>query len=469
VDRTVRALRACLGMKRVLVANRGEIAVRIIRAAHDLGLEAVAVHSTADAGALHVRMADAAIEIGPPPAGHSYLDVARIVAAARASAADAVHPGYGFLAERADFAHACEQASLSFVGPRSEHIALMGDKARARAVAQDAGVPTIPGSPGALSGADAAADCAEEIGYPVALKAAGGGGGRGIRIAQDEADLRSVFARASREASAAFDDPRVYVERFISPARHVEVQVLGDETRCLHLHERECSLQRRRQKICEETPAPALAPDTRTGVCTAAIALCEAVGYRSAGTVEFLVDERTGEFFFIEMNTRIQVEHPVTELVTGVDLVAEQLRIAAGEPLRLRQADVTPRGCALELRINAEDPTLGFQPSPGTVAELSLPSGPWVRVDSWMERGTRVSPFYDSLIAKVIVWADDRQTAIARAQRALGEVVIEGISTTTPLLTELLREPWFAAADFHTATLEAWLEAKAGAQVAPRT
>ena len=447
-----------LGMKRVLVANRGEIAVRIIRAAHDLGLEAVAVHSTADAGALHVRMADAAIEIGPPPAAHSYLDVARILAAARATAAEAVHPGYGFLAERSDFARACEDAGLRFVGPRSEHIALMGDKARAREVARAAGVPTIPGSPGALDDVDAAAACATEIGYPVALKAAGGGGGRGIRIAEHEIDVRSVFAQASREASAAFDDPRIYVERFISPARHVEVQVLGDGDRCLHLYERECSLQRRRQKICEETPAPRLAPGTRMGLFEAAIALCEAIGYRSAGTVEFLVDEETGEFFFIEMNTRIQVEHPVTELLTGVDLVAEQLRIAAGEPLRLTQTDVTPRGCALELRINAEDPANRFQPSPGTVAELSLPSGPWVRVDSWMERGAVVTPFYDSLIAKVIVWADDRETAIERARRGLDEVVIEGISTTTPLLQALLREPWFAAADFHTATLEAWLE-----------
>jgi len=460
----VRALRARLGMKRILVANRGEIAVRIIRAVHDLGLEAVAVHSTADAGALHVRMADAAIEIGPPPAGHSYLDVARILAAARATAAEAVHPGYGFLAERSDFARACEDAGLSFVGPRSEHIALMGDKARAREAARESGVPTIPGSPGVLHGVDAAAACAAEIGYPVALKAAGGGGGRGIRIAVNETDMRSVFAEASREALAAFDDPRVYVERFISRARHVEVQVLGDGDRCLHLYERECSLQRRRQKICEETPAPRLARETREGLLEAAIRLCEAIGYRSAGTVEFLVDERTGEFFFVEMNTRLQVEHPITELVTGLDLVVEQLRIAAGEPLRLTQTDVSPRGCALELRINAEDPTLDFQPSPGTVAELSLPSGPWVRVDTWIERGSQVSPFYDSLIAKVIVWADDRKTAIERARRTLGEVVIEGISTTTPLLTELLREPWFAAADFHTATLETWLAQRAGAR-----
>jgi acetyl-CoA carboxylase biotin carboxylase subunit len=444
-------------MKRVLVANRGEIAVRIIRAVHDLELEAVAVYSTADAEALHVRMADEAVEIGPPPAGRSYLDIAKMVDAARATGAEAVHPGYGFLAERSDFARACEDAGLSFVGPRSEHIALMGDKARAREAARDSGVPTIPGSDGAVDDVDGAVAVASEIGYPVALKAAGGGGGRGIRIAQDEAGLRSDFAPASREASGAFDDPRIYVERFISPARHVEVQVLGDGERCIHLHERECSLQRRRQKIVEETPAPGLAAETRTGLFETAVTLCDAIGYRSAGTVEFLVDAETGEFFFIEMNTRIQVEHPVTELVTGVDLVAEQLRIATGEPLRLEQADVVSRGCALELRINAEDPTNGFQPSPGTADELSLPSGPWVRVDTWMEPGSKVPPFYDSLIAKVIVWGDDRETAIGRARRALGEVVIRGISTTTQLLAELLREPWFARAEFHTATLEAWL------------
>jgi len=453
-------------MKRVLVANRGEIAVRIIRAVHDLELEAVAVYSTADAAALHVRMADEAVEIGPPPAGRSYLDIAKMVDAARATRAHAVHPGYGFLAERSDFARACEDAGLSFVGPRSEHIALMGDKARARAAARDCGVPTIPGSDGAVDGVDAAVAVATEIGYPVALKAAAGGGGRGIRIAEDEAGLRSGFAEASREASGAFDDPRIYVERFISPARHVEVQVLGDGDRCIHLHERECSLQRRRQKIFEETPAPGLASETRTGLFEAALALCDAIGYRSAGTVEFLVDAKTGEFFFIEMNTRIQVEHPVTELVTGVDLVAEQLRIAAGEPLRLQQADVVARGCAVELRINAEDPTKGFQPSPGTVDELYLPSGPWVRVDTWMERGSKVPPFYDSLIAKVIVWGDDRQTAIERARRALDEVVIQGISTTTQLLAELLREPWFATAEFHTATLEAWLEETRGGTAA---
>jgi acetyl-CoA carboxylase biotin carboxylase subunit len=441
-------------MKRVLVANRGEIAVRIVRAAHDLGLEAVAVHSTADAGAPHVRLADEAVEIGPPPAQRSYLDIEALIDAARRTGAEAIHPGYGFLAERTDFARACEEAGIAFVGPTSEHIALMGDKARARAAAEEAGVPTIPGSNGSVGGVDEAAAIAAQVGYPVALKAAGGGGGRGIRIAGEEEALRAGYAVAAREAAGAFDDARIYVERFVSPARHVEVQVLGDGSRCVHLHERECSLQRRRQKVVEETPAPGY---DAAGLCDAAVRLCEAIGYRGAGTVEFLVDAESGAFFFIEMNTRIQVEHPVTEVVTGVDLVAEQLRIAAGEPLRLAQEDIRPRGCALELRINAEDPAQGFLPSPGTAGAVRFPSGPWVRVDSWLEPGGEVPPFYDSLLAKVVVWGEDRPTTLARARRALTELEVEGIATTGPLLAGLLREDWFAAGDFNTGTLEEWL------------
>ena len=319
-------------------------------------------------------------------------------------------------------------------------------------------MPTIPGSDGAVADVDEAAAVAGEIGYPVALKAAGGGGGRGIRIAGDEDELRKQYATASREAQGAFDDPRIYVERFVSPARHVEVQVLGDGERAIHLFERECSLQRRRQKILEETPSPGISEQTRTGLCEAAVRLCDAIGYRSAGTAEFLVDDDTGEFFFIEMNTRIQVEHPVTELVTGVDLVAEQLRIALGAPLSLTQEDVVPRGCAIELRLNAEDPANGFLPSPGTVSSLRLPTGPWVRVDSWLEPGGEVPPYYDSLIGKLIAWAPDRERAIARARRALSEVEVEGVQTTAPLLAELLGAGWFADADFHTATLEAWLD-----------
>jgi acetyl-CoA carboxylase, biotin carboxylase subunit len=444
-------------MRRVLVANRGEIAVRIIRAARDLGLEAVAVYSDADTEAPHVRMADEAVRIGPPPAGKSYLDIGAIVDAARSAGAEGVHPGYGFLAERAEFASAVEDAGLRFIGPKPEHIALMGDKARAREAAEDAGVPTIPGSDGAVADAGEAASVADEVGYPVALKAAGGGGGRGIRIVHDADALHANYKTAAGEAASAFDDARVYVERFVTPARHVEVQVLGDGEHAIHLYERECSLQRRRQKVVEETPAPGLSDEVRSGLHEAAVALCDAIGYRSAGTVEFLVDADSGEFFFIEMNTRIQVEHPVTELITGVDLVAEQLRIAAGEPLRLSQEDIDARGCAIELRLNAEDPSNGFLPSPGTATDVRLPSGPWVRVDGWLAPGGEVPPFYDSLLAKIVVWGDDRETALARARRALAELQIEGIDTTAPLLGDLLGADWFAAGDFHTATLEAWL------------
>jgi acetyl-CoA carboxylase biotin carboxylase subunit len=444
-------------MRKVLVANRGEIAVRIVRAAHDLGLEAVAVHSTADASAPHVRLADEAVEIGPPPAQRSYLSIPALIEAAQETGAEAIHPGYGFLAERADFAAACEDAGIAFAGPAPDHIALMGDKARARAAAEEAGVPTIPGSEHPVSGADEAAAVAGDIGYPVALKAAGGGGGRGIRIVDGEAELRSGYAIASREAAGAFDDGRIYLERFLRPVRHIEVQVLGDGERCIHLHERECSLQRRRQKILEETPAPGLADETRDGLCAAAVKLAEAIGYRSAGTVEFLVLPQTGEYFFIEMNTRLQVEHPITELVTGIDIVAEQLRIAAGEPLGPAQGDVAPRGCALELRLNAEDPANGFLPSPGLAEEVRLPSGPWVRVDGWLEPGGEVPPFYDSLLAKIVVWGEDRPVTLARGRRALAELEVRGIATTAPLLADLLRTDWFAAGDFHTETLEEWL------------
>ena len=443
-------------MRRVLVANRGEIAIRIVRAARDLGIESVAVHSTADAAAPHVRLADEALEIGPPPAAKSYLSIPALLEAARASGADAVHPGYGFLSERADFAAACEEAGLAFVGPASGHIALMGDKARAREAARDAGVPTIPGSGGAVADAGEAAAVAGEIGYPVALKAAGGGGGRGIRIAAGEDELRAGYAVASREAAGAFADGRIYLERFISPARHVEVQVLGDGESWVHLHERECSLQRRRQKVVEETPAPGY---DAAGLCDAAVRLCEAVGYRSAGTVEFLVDAASGEFFFIEMNTRIQVEHPVTELVTGIDLVAEQLRIAAGERLPHAQADIAARGWAIEFRVNAEDPARGFLPSPGRVRRLELPAGPWVRVDTWLEPDVTVPPFYDSLLAKVVVWGEDRETAIRRSRRALAEFAVEGVATTVGLHTEILDQEWFGSGQFHTGTLEQWWEA----------
>ena len=422
---------------RVLIANRGEIAVRIIRACRDLGFESVAVYTEPDAGAPHVRMADHAVNLGGPRA---YLDGEAVLRAAREAGAEAVHPGYGFHAERAEFARAVEDAGLRFIGPKPEHIELMGDKAAARAAAAEAGVPVVPGSDGAVADVEAAVAAAEQ--YPVAVKAAAGGGGRGIRIARDEDELRKAFAGAAREAGGAFGDDRLYVERFVEHARHIEVQVFGGT----HLGERECSLQRRRQKVVEEAPA---ATYDAGSLCEAAAALAESIGYRGAGTLEFLVDDDTGDFFFIEMNTRIQVEHPVTELVTGVDLIAAQL---TGE-----LPEFAPRGHALELRLTAEDPDKKFLPSPGTVSEAVWPAGPWVRVDTWLEPGVEVPPFYDSLLAKLIVWGPDRAACVARARRALREVRVEGIKTTAPLLARLLDEDWFARGDFHTTTLEEWL------------
>ncbi|MGH9011227.1 MAG: acetyl-CoA carboxylase biotin carboxylase subunit [Acidimicrobiia bacterium] len=445
-------------MKRLLVANRGEIALRVIRAARDLGIETVAVFSEADAGTAHVRLADTAVAIGKSPVGKSYLRGEAVVEAAVEAGADAVHPGYGLLSERADFARACQSAGLTFVGPDPDTIDTMGDKVAARVAAAKAGVPTVPGSDAAVGDVDEAAAVAASLGYPVMLKAAGGGGGRGIRVVGDDAELRRGFPMASGEAGAAFGDPRLYVERFVRHARHVEVQVLGDGGDVIHLFERECSLQRRRQKVVEEALSPGISPAIREAMTTAAVEMARAVGYRSAGTVEFLVDDDSGDFFFMEMNTRIQVEHPVTEWLCGVDLVAEQLRIAAGERLRLAQGDIEPRGAAIEFRVNAEDPANDFCPSPGPIEGLHLPAGPWVRVDTWLEAGGEVTPFYDSLLAKVIVWGADRAEAIARSRRVLGELAVEGVRTTAPLLSAILDEDWFEAADFHTGTLEQWLE-----------
>jgi acetyl-CoA carboxylase, biotin carboxylase subunit len=445
-------------VRRLLVANRGEIAVRILRAARDLGIETVAVHSDADAAAPHVRLADHAVHIGPSPASKSYLVIPTLLEAARESGADAVHPGYGFLSERASFAAAVTGAGLTFVGPDAATIERMGDKVSAREVAWAAGVPTVPGTTGDVEDVDAAVVAAAGIGYPVMLKAAAGGGGRGIRVVDDEDALRTAFPQASREASTAFGDGRMYLERFVRRARHIEVQVLGDGTSTVHLFERECSLQRRRQKVIEEATASGLTPAVREAMTTAAVRLARQVGYRSAGTVEFLVDDETGEYFFIEMNTRIQVEHPTTELVTGVDLVVEQLRIAAGERLRPTQEDITARGHAMEFRICAEDPDKGFLPQPGKVGRVHLPAGPWVRTDTWLETDAEVSPYYDSLLAKVIVWGADRDEAIRRSRRALDELEVDGVATTTSMHRALLDEPWFAAGDYHTGTLEEWLK-----------
>jgi acetyl-CoA carboxylase biotin carboxylase subunit len=445
-------------MKRLLVANRGEIALRIVRAARDLGIETVAVFSEADAGAPHVRLADSAVAIGKSPVGKSYLRGEAVVEAAVEAGADAVHPGYGFLSERADFARACEAAGLTFVGPDPDTIDTMGDKVAARVTAAKAGVPTVPGSDAAVADGDEAAEVAESLGYPVMLKAAGGGGGRGIRVVGDESALRREFKMASGEAGSAFGDPRLYVERFVLRGRHVEVQVLGDGGDAIHLFERECSLQRRRQKVVEEALSPGISSEMREAMTTAAVDLAQSVGYRSAGTVEFLVDDESGDFFFMEMNTRIQVEHPVTEWICGVDLVAEQLRIAAGEGLRFSQDDIESRGAAIEFRLNAEDPSNDFFPCPGPIESLQLPAGPWVRVDTWLESGGEVSPYYDSMLGKVIVWGADRAEAIARSRRALGELAVEGVKTNAPLLCAILDEDWFATADFHTGTLEQWLE-----------
>jgi acetyl-CoA carboxylase, biotin carboxylase subunit len=440
-------------VQKVLVANRGEIAVRVIRACRELGLASVAVFSTADEHALHVRLADEAICIGPPHARESYLNAAAIVEAARKADADAVHPGYGFLAENAPFATACRDAGLVWVGPSPEAIEAMGDKARARQLAAAAGAPTIPGSDGTAS-LEEALEVAGTIGYPVLIKAAAGGGGRGIRAARDETELTELVTQAATEADAAFGDSSLYLEKLLVDARHVEVQVLGDaHGQLIHLFERECSLQRRRQKLLEESPSPALDPETRTAMTDAALRIARAASYENAGTIEFLLDGN-GDFYFIEMNTRIQVEHPVTEMVTGVDLVKEQLRVAAGEPLSIAQEDVELDGAAIEVRINAEDPERAFLPSPGEITGLALPGGPGVRVDTAAFAGYHVPPFYDSLVAKLICWGRDRDEAVARTRRALEELVVEGIKTTVPFHLELLDDPSVRAGDYHVEFLE---------------
>ena len=444
-------------LERVLVANRGEIAMRVIRAATELGLDAVAVYSEADRDAGHVRLATEAVEIGPPPAPRSYLDGDAVIGAALASGCDAVHPGYGFLAENAAFAARCAAEGLRFVGPRPEAIALMGDKAAARETASSAGVPVVPGTPGGIGSPAEAAEAGQRIGYPLLIKAAAGGGGRGIRIVDRPADLEANLTAARNEARAAFGDDTVYLERFLASARHVEVQVFGAGTGAVHLFERECSLQRRRQKLIEEAPAPNLSDTTRAGLHTAAVALARAVAYEGAGTVEFLVDRATEEFFFIEMNTRIQVEHPVTEMICGLDLVREQLRAAGGLPLSFAQGDVRPRGAAIEMRINAEDPANGFMPCPGTIDDLDLPAGPGVRVSTPMRPGSVVPPFYDSLIAKIIVWDVDRPAALARARRAMRELRIDGIKTTAPLIRDLLSTPEVVDGGYDTGFVERWL------------
>jgi len=446
--------------KKMLVANRGEIAVRIIRAARELGLETVAVHSDADREGLAVRMADSAVAIGPPPAAKSYLNIDAMVRAAVDSGAEAVHPGYGFLSENAAFAQAVESAGLVFVGPTPETIRMMGNKSRALETAAKAGVPTIPGSDGVVETIDGALHAADSVGYPVMVKASAGGGGRGIRVATDAQELRKQVSVAQTEAQAAFGDGSVYLERFIRRARHVEVQVLGDGSEVIHCFERDCSLQRRRQKVLEEGPSPALSQATRERLCESAVRLAKSVGYRSAGTLEYLYDGDSGEFFFIEMNTRIQVEHPITEMITGIDLVREMIRVAQGYPLRFKQDDIAMRGAAIECRINAEDPDKNFMPSPGRISEINLPGGPGVRMDTMLYPGCTVPPYYDSLLGKLVVHAEDRPAAIARMRRALKELRVEGVNTTRALHLRIMDEPWFGAAQFDTNSLEGWLAAR---------
>ncbi len=438
--------------EKVLVANRGEIALRVVRACQELGVDAVAVYSDADETALHVRHADEAVRLGPPPAGKSYLKVEALVEAAKETGAEAVHPGYGFLAENASFAAACREAGLAFIGPSAEAIERMGNKSAARRLAKEAEVPVVPGSDDASS-ADEAVETAEEIGYPIMVKAASGGGGRGIRVAEDEEGLRKAVQVARREAEAAFGDGTLYLERLLVAPRHVEVQVMGDhEGNVIHLYERECSMQRRRQKVLEEAPSPGISPEVREKMAEAAVRLAREAEYANAGTVEFLVEGE--EFYFIEMNTRIQVEHPVTEMLTGVDLVKEQIRIAAGEPLSLKQEDVPMVGHAMEFRINAEDPDQDFMPSPGEVSFLDVPGGPGVRVDSAIYQGYKIPPFYDSMVGKLIVWALTRDEAISRARRALREYRLEGIKTTIPLHLRLLEDEAFRSGGYHTGYLE---------------
>jgi acetyl-CoA carboxylase biotin carboxylase subunit len=416
----------------------------------------VAVYSDADEEALHARHADEAVRIGPPPAGKSYLNVEALIEAAKETGAEGIHPGYGFLAENASFAAACRDAGLTFIGPSAEAIEKMGNKSAARRIATDAEVPVVPGSEESASDDDAV-ETAGEIGYPVMVKAAAGGGGRGIRVAENEEELRKAVRVARQEAEKAFGDGSLYLEKLLTGPRHVEVQVMGDhEGNVIHLYERECSMQRRRQKIIEEAPSPGISPEVREKMAGAAVRLAREVGYTSAGTVEFLVEG--DEFYFIEMNTRIQVEHPVTETLTGVDLVKEQLKIASGESLSLAQEDVPFNGWAMEFRINAEDPEKDFMPSPGEISFLDVPGGPGVRVDSAIYQGYEIPPFYDSLVAKLIVWALTREEAINRARRALREYRIEGIKTTIPLHMRLLEDDAFRSGEYHTDYLEELLK-----------
>ena len=447
-----------MSIEKLLIANRGEIALRIHRAAHEMGIKTVAVHSTADADAMHVRLADQAICIGPPAAKDSYLNIPAIISAAEVSGADAIHPGYGFLSENAQFAEIVETHGIRFIGPKPDHIRTMGDKVEAKRTAGALGLPLVPGSDGAVSDVGEAARVADAIGYPVIIKAASGGGGRGMKVCNSADELETLMAQAGSEAKAAFGDATVYIEKYLGNPRHIEFQVFGDgEGAAIHLGERDCSLQRRHQKVLEEAPSPVISAEERArmgGICAQAMA---DMGYRGAGTIEFLWEN--GEFYFIEMNTRIQVEHPVTEMITGFDLVREQIRVAEGRGLSVRQEDLEFRGHSMECRINAED-AVTFAPSPGLVQYYHPAGGMHVRVDSGLYAGYRIPPYYDSMVGKLIVYGRSRASCMMRMRRALEEMVVEGVKTNIPLHQALLREPDVIDGNYTIKWLEEWLAAK---------
>ncbi len=446
---------------KILIANRGEIALRVIRACREMGIQSVAVHSTADTDAMHVRMADESVCIGPPPSPESYLSMPAIISACEITGAQAIHPGYGFLSENAGFVQMLEDHGITFIGPSAEHIRIMGDKITAKDTAKALGIPVVPGSDGGVPDVETAKSVAAKIGYPVIIKATAGGGGRGMKVAQDAAGLETAFRTARAEAKAAFGNDEVYIEKYLQRPRHIEIQVFGDgRGKAVHLGERDCSLQRRHQKVLEEAPGPVITPEQRAeigGICANAMAK---LGYRGAGTIEFLFED--GEFYFIEMNTRLQVEHPVTEAIFGVDLVRQQILVAAGEEMEFRQQDLKINGHAIEVRINAEK-LPNFTPSPGRISQYHAPGGLGVRMDSAIYDGYRIPPYYDSLIGKLIVHGRDRPEALARLQRALGELIVDGVDTTIPLFRELLENPDIQKGDYSIHWLEKWLAAKAAA------
>ena len=446
---------------KILIANRGEIAVRVIRAAHELGLETVAVYSEADRNALFVRYADQAVCIGPAPLAESYLYYQNILAAAKSTGADAIHPGYGFLSENANFAEACRVLNIVFIGPQPMAIRKMGDKAMAKKIMREAGVPVVPGSEGILASFAEAKSLAAEIGYPVIVKASAGGGGRGMRIVSEKKELENAYNSAVNEAQKAFGDASVYLEKFIQDPKHIEIQILGDKHgRAVHLFERDCSVQRRHQKLLEEAPSPVLDESTRAAMSAIAVRAAESVRYDSVGTIEFIYDIKRKEFYFIEMNTRIQVEHPVTEMITQTDLIKHQILVATGEPLSLTQEQIHKSGHAIECRINAEDPENNFLPQAGSLSQFIVPGGPGVRVDSGVFPGYAIPPYYDSMIAKLIVWGDTRKDAVARMKRALREFIVEGVKTTIPFHLQIMQHKDFLSGAYTTSFINKMLAAK---------